>query len=268
MPKHRRLEQFTISLTLLILLVLSACNTAAPQPSAASTEATSYEFSADPQAETLTFSEAAAGGLQTQTLPEGSRVLTPNVDISTENLTYKFVSPRKLVVRLEVKNITENLSFSQPFLFTLSPKPKNIVRANAPLVTDAQLGGDGILSPGETSKRFSFEVTFKKNKALSFLFDTRAAVTDATDTGNTACTDPVVIPDEVLVETLKISLGRFDDAPLTCAELAKLTELNIDYFDGPPSVISNVTDLTGLEQAFNLERLELGLATFRGNSKI
>ncbi len=235
-----------LPITLLVtLLVLAGCNTqSVTQPPAA----TGFEFHVDPQAGVVTLLEPGVGEvrLQPQSSPSDSRILTPDVDAALRNVGFQFVSPTKLVVRAQVENITADLSFAQPFFFTLNSASSNVVSASAPLVTDQQLGGDGVLSPAEKSARFRFEVTFRENKPFTFRVDVSAVVS------STTCADPVVFPDSDLEEAVRDALNKPElSGNITCADMQSLRELNARN--------RSVDDLEGLQNAVNLTSLNLAV---------
>ncbi len=257
-------------LTLGMLFVLSACNTAAPPTPTleAAAEDTGFAFRVDPENEVVIpvgpTVESATPTLQAQADGD-TRLLVQGEDIRFKDFSFQFKSPNRLVVRLRVENITEDLDFTQPFFFTLSSTSQNIVRARAPLVTDAQLGGDGVLSPGETSKRFRFVVTFREDEPFTFFVDARAVVVE-----RTACVGPVEIPDAALEQAIRNELGQ--EGELTCEDLAALETLDtasvprIQTLEGLQFAANlrelsiagdNVTDLSPLENLINLNTLNL-----------
>ncbi len=120
------------------------------------------------------------------------------------------------------------------------------MRANASLVTDAQLGGDGVLSPGETSQRFRLEVYFRENQPFTFFVDTSAVILNET---GVVCTDPYTVPDVSLDNAIRRQL-RNGSGYLSCAAITSLTSLRADS--------EFITNLEGLQYAPNLTFLELG----------
>ena len=230
-----------------VLFILSACSTDVTPDiptGELTTEATGVglEFRVDPETQEVTVVEPEIATLQAQA--DGDiRLLVQGQDIRFKDFSFQFKSPNRLVVRLRVENITDDLNFTQPFFFTLSSTSRNIVTARAPLVTDAQLGGDGVLSPGETSKRFRFVVTFKEDEPFTFFVDARAAVVKSS-----ACVGPVSIPSEDLEVAIRRELNK-PEGDLSCEDLALLRELDPfgDY----------IPDLEGLQYAVNLTSLNL-----------
>ena len=140
------------------------------------------------------------------------------------------------------------------------------MNATAPLVTDAQLGGNGVLRPGKQSERFQFEVTFKKGKPFTFLVNTSAVAG-----GKAGCTDPVTIPDANLAAAIRDKLGKPASA-VTCADLESLTEffprkrsiVNLEGIQFAANLISfdvsfnDITDLRPLQGLPNLKELFVG----------
>ena len=232
-----------------LLLALSACDSATPQAPTSELEAQNagFAFRVDPKAKTVVPVESMfTDQLQAQADSGDARLLVQGQDIRFKDFSFQFKSPNKLTVRLRVENITGDLDFVQPFFFTLSSTSRNIVKATAPLVTDQKLGGDGVLSPGETSKRFPFRVTFKENEPFTFFVDANAVVQKSS-----ACVSPVVIPDDTLETALREALGKSEGA-LTCEDLASLERLDTQGVD-------SVFSLEGLQFAVNLTALNLDL---------
>ena len=230
------------------LLILTGCGKQ-PTPQAPSEgTATGFEFAVNPQTEQVTLTEATDQA-QAQATPSDSRILVPNVDLALRNLSFEFQTPKKLVVYFQLENITTELDFAQPFFFTLSSESDNLERANAPLVTDAQLGGDGVLSHGETSQRFRLEAVFKKGEPFTFLVNANAVVTKGTSPAP-SCTNPVNIPDEYLESSIRDELGK-PGGNLTCADLESLTSLRGGL------TFEALSKLEGLQYAVNLTSLDL-----------
>ena len=197
------------------------------------------EFKVDPQTQTVTPVVSNTTSLQTQ--GNGNRRLVQGVDVRFTDPSFYFESPDKLVVQLRVQNITENLDFTQPFFFTLS-SPQNIAEASAPLVTATQLGGDGVLSTGETSELFTFRVVFEENELFSFFVDVNAVVVE-----RTICTNPVAVPDENLAAALRTATNTEGD--LSCEALEILREFDASF--------ASISNLEGLQFAVNLLDLNL-----------
>gem|GEM_PF-1991895 len=110
-------------------------------------------------------------------LPPGTRLLVPGKDIALTDSSFRFLPNNLFVFQTRFKNITDDLHFHQPFFFTLSEDADTttIVSIKAPLVTDGDLGGNGVLTPGEETALLSFEVTHK-GEPFSFFVDAHAVV--------------------------------------------------------------------------------------------
>lgn len=110
-------------------------------------------------------------------LPPDTRLLVPGTDIALTDSSFMFLPNNLFVFQTRFKNITDDLHFHQPFFFTLSEDAdtENIVSVKVPLVTDRDLGGNGVLSPGEETSRLSFEV-IHKGQPFSFFVDAHAVV--------------------------------------------------------------------------------------------
>ena len=234
---------------LFVTLVLGGCNT----QSAPASAATGFEFHVDPQTKQVTLLDTATeGGLRSHSDPSDTRILLPGVDIGLRDLSFQFVSSKKLLVRFRLENVTDSSGFAQPFFFTLNSASENIVRAYAPLVTAHSLGGDGVLSPDEQSARFRFTVTFKEGEPFNFSVDASAVVVNDNDSDgdDTACADPVDIPDASLESGVRSALDK-PDGDITCADMVSLTRL-IEMENR-----LDVADLEGLQYAVNLIDLVL-----------
>ncbi len=236
----------TFCAAMALALILVGCSTPDARNAPTLPSTPSFEFLIDPQAEMVSPVEGTEGqALQPQYLPSDTRILVPGEDIALANLQFRFErSGRKVLIRAKLTNISDD-EFLQPFFFTLSEKSetKNVVRALAPLVTDEQLGGDGILSPGETTSWLRFELVHK-NKPFSIFVDVSAVVEEPDD----GCTNPVDIPDQGLENAVRGALGKFN-GDITCEDMKSLTELEaIDFF---------IANLEGLQFAVNLTDLDL-----------
>jgi uncharacterized repeat protein (TIGR01451 family) len=139
------------------LLLLAACGQDT-QPEAA---APGFSFSIDPAAESVNLTSADAQALKTLQIGEcgsGSpRVLFPEEELALTSYDAVFLPGNMLEITAEFTNVT-NFTFEQPFTFTRADSTRNIVSSQEPEVTDADLGGDGMLSPSETTSTLTFTV--------------------------------------------------------------------------------------------------------------
>jgi hypothetical protein len=105
----------------------------------------------------------------------GTRVLVNGVDLELEVFSFQFLPDNRLIIDASFRNITADSDFLQPFFFTRSERTSNIVSSIEPEVTDDDLGGDGILSPSETTAVLRFEVVHR-NQPFAYFVDAHAAV--------------------------------------------------------------------------------------------
>ncbi len=230
------------------LLILSGCGTQSETQAPPAESATGFEFYVDPQTEQITLTETTGKAeVQPQATPSDSRILVPNVDVGITNFSATFEKPKKLVVYFRLKNLTPDSNFAQPFFFTLSSTSKNLEQVNIALVTNAQLGLDGVLSPGEASQRVRLEAYFKENEPFTFLANINAVVPNAANP-SPVCTNPVAIPDANLEGELRYEFDK-PSGDFTCADLESLTTFRSGL----------VYDLGGLQYAVNLTFLDLGV---------
>jgi hypothetical protein len=138
-------------------------------------------------------------------LPPDTRLLVPGEDIALTDSSSMFLPNNLVVFQTRFKNITDNLHFHQPFFFTLSvdADTANIVNLKAPLITDGDLGGNGVLTPGEETALLSFEV-IHKGEPFSFFVNAHAVV------------KVVEIPAELIVTT---GHGKFFDKDMNEVKL-------------------------------------------------
>jgi hypothetical protein len=185
LPAYRCRRMLCMAAVIGALLVLTGYRTqdraAVPSPSEAIYRSKVF---VDPQNQTgtvgeRTTSQARRSGpdVLPMFLPPDTRLLVPGTDIALTDSSFMFLSDNVFVFQTRFKNITGDLHFHQPFFFTLSEDAdtENIVSVKAPLVTDGDLGGNGVLTPGEETALLSFEVTHT-GEPFSFFVDAHAVV--------------------------------------------------------------------------------------------
>ena len=121
-------------------------------------------------------SELEGGGSNT-------RLLVADVDLAVETYDYTSLPGNKILIEASFKNVTDNLSFQQPFFFTVNADTNNIVSSLEPEVSNEDLGGDGILSPGEVTSVLTFEVTHN-GQPFTYLTDAYASVQELAPLGS------------------------------------------------------------------------------------
>ena len=173
----KRLQPFVFSAA---LLLLAACGQDAP-PAAATP---SFNFSVDPAAGSVNLTSADAQTLKALQIGEcGSgepRILFAEEELALTSYDAAFLPGNLLQITAEFTNVTD-FSYEQPFTFTQAPSTSNIVSSQEPEVTDADLGGDGVLSPDETTSTLTFTV---EHKGQPFTYEVLAeAVVNCGDGG-------------------------------------------------------------------------------------
>ncbi len=164
-----------------VMVTLAACSTD-EVPEATSGPA-SFEFAVDPVTQTLTLVKPDKGfAPQQETAPGEARVLLPNEEIILASISAEFLDDNEVVVEASFTNVTDTLAFLQPFFFTVNEGTENIVSSEEPTVTDDDLGGDGVLSPMETTSVLTFRVQHSGER-FTYLVDANAVVKAATGAG-------------------------------------------------------------------------------------
>ena len=109
------------------LFVLSSCALPTAPQAPSPNKASGFEFYVEPQTGVVTLSEptSSEGRLQPQNSLSDTRILTPYVDIKLKDLSYQFVSAKKLIVRFRVENLTQT-NLEQPFFLPLVRSPKTL----------------------------------------------------------------------------------------------------------------------------------------------
>ena len=175
------MKRFFGSFMLLSLLVLAACSDTTPEitaPGDAGTGLASFRFDIDPSEEQVGVT-ALPGGLQTQDFGR----LDPQTQLVLEYARYIFGANNTLTIEAIFTNVTTGSDFSQPFEFlpALLPSQGNYRSSTEPQVTDEDLGGDGVLSPGETTT-LTFTVKHKGER-FSYSVEAFADVEQSTTVG-------------------------------------------------------------------------------------
>ena len=146
---------------LLSLLVLAACSDTpeVAAPGDAGTNVASFQFAIDPGGEQVSVTQLEPAALGTQQFTQ----LDPDTQLKLKNARYIFGANNTLTIKATFTNVTSNTNFLQPFSFgpATSPQGGNYLRSSEPTVTDADLGGDGVLAPGETTATLTFTVKHK-----------------------------------------------------------------------------------------------------------
>ena len=191
------MKRFFGLLVLLSLLVLAACSETPEVGTAPDNAANvaSFQFDIDPGEEQVSVTQLEPTALGTQQFTQ----LDPDTQLRLKNARYIFGANNTLTIKATFTNITSNTNFLQPFSFgpATSPEGGNYLRSSEPRVTDADLGGDGVLSPGETTSTLTFTVEHKGEK---FLYIVQAfAVTEPVNPGG--CGADGVVEGDAIIQT-------------------------------------------------------------------
>ena len=154
----------------LLLLFVTACSS---EPEEALPLEGVFSFSIDPQTQTVGLNELNAER-HPQQVSEEPRPLTSQ-ELMLENYSFHFLPDDVLKIEARFNN-RSSYNFEQPFSFTVSPEIDNIISSTEPTVSDADLGGDGVLSPGEVTGTLVFEVKHK-NEPFRYFVGASAKVT-------------------------------------------------------------------------------------------
>lgn len=230
------MKRFTAGL--LLLFLLAACSsTPEVQP------APGFTFTVDPGAETARVTTTE--GVSSQQA-EGRRTLVPGQDLDIIDASYTFLPGNVLIIEANFKNLSDQtfteLSFSRA-------DGSNVINSTEPGMVEA-------LNPGEATGLLRFEV---QHRGQSFTYEVVIEGAAEEPDGAEACVDPVNVPDDYLLYRIRIKLGFSENEKVTCADLASLTELDIEaeYDEDGAFPPFRVTDLEGLQYAVNLTSLSL-----------
>ena len=257
---------------LLSLFVLAACSDTTPEVTAPGDAGTiaSFRFDIDPsgaQVGVTYAGDALPGGLQTQEF----QTLDPKTQLVLENARYTFGADNTLTIEASFTNATTESDFQfLDFDPTLSPEEGNYLSSTEPSVTDEDLGGDGVLSPGETTSTLTFTVEHK-GKKFSYSVEAFADVVRGAAAG---CGADGVFPNSVTIRTqadidalegctkidgdffINTDAETLDFSPLDSLRVITggfaLAEVNAEFIGSAPSgeVNPNLTTLAGFD---NLE---------------
>ena len=231
------------------LLSIVACAHQAPaEPAASSTD---IRFQITPEALSAAAHKPASLAGQGQGGPSADpRPLIYNSELAVETVSATFLPNKTLRLEVSFRNVTTELTFEQPFSFSVD-RAQNFVSSSEPTVTDADLGGDGKLSPGEVSAKLTFEIVHK-NQPFIYTVVAKSVVTSPSSV-------EVDIPDPTLQRAVRDALGK-PSGPLTRADLLQLETLSVAPPTGPEDTTGpedRVKRVDGLQYATNLRTLEL-----------
>ena len=190
----------------------------------------SFRFLADPLLGTVVVESSPSPQARPATARSSSRILLADSELSRVQFTYEFQTGNRLVIRAAYRNVTSDALFLQPFFFSRNAKTDNIVSSVEPLLSADDLGGDGILSPDETSRVVVFEVVHK-GQPFTYAVDANAPVELLS--GQSGPTSPAVFTGEVYDDSSGLALSG-----VTVEVVSKARSLD-------PTVTRTVTDERG-----------------------
>ena len=221
-----------------LLLLLAACGQdAQPAASVPDTATPGFSFSIDPAAGSVAVE--TPGPKLTVAAPaecvDGTLTLTPGNELKLAAYDFAFLPGNLLKITASFTNTTLN-TYEQPFTFVATGATSNVVSTTEPGVTDADLGGDGKLSPDETTKVLTFTVEHQ-GQAFSYGVAAEAEVSCA-DTQVDPPIDPPVdpAPDDAVL-TLSKSDGVETAEPGDTITYT-LNYANTSDFDSSPATIT------------------------------
>lgn len=164
-----RQNAFTPTLNRILFITLSGlllfgCN----EPETSEAVAPEFAFSIDPISQSVMLDTSLTTEVSVQILADDEpRPLRLDSELKLTDFNFSFLPGNKLIIDAIFKNVTEASEFHQPFIF--KARSFNVVSSQEPSVSDDDLGGDGVLSPGETSSKLRFEVTHKNQPFFYFV---------------------------------------------------------------------------------------------------
>ncbi len=134
-----------------LALVLFIAGCSSEEPTVTPPTPAGFVFSVDPAGGLITLAQGDSNSLSPQS------PLQSGVDLAA-SYSYSFEPGNVLVIEATFTNLLGDISFAQPFFFTVDEATTNILGSEEPEVTDDDLGGDGVLEPGETTSVLTFRV--------------------------------------------------------------------------------------------------------------
>ena len=217
-PLRHPLRLFSKACAVFALALLAAgCSSEELAPAPAG-----FVFSVDPAGGLVSLGQADSSSLSPQS------VLTSGVDLAA-SYVYRFEPDNVLVIEATFTNLLSDMSFAQPFFFTVDEATTNILSSEEPEVTDDDLGGDGVLEPGETTSVLTFRV---RHKGEPFVYAVNAdAVRTVREVGFTQ-NDVIAFVSRYVAHVVEVGFDVADDVGVR-ALLAPLTELEGELPEAP-----------------------------------
>ena len=211
----RRITTYSVLFVSLTLIFL-ACRSTNQPPQPAPEPSVGFVLSVDPQAGLVTLaSPQATIAVQDVTPPGETRVLVNGVDLEMASFSYAFKPGNVLEINASFKNITTGFNFIKPFFFSSAQTPAegNYVSSSEPVLTDADLGGDGVLDPEEVTAEVVFSVEHS-GAPFTYLVIANSAVE--------AVVDGILLPGNPTEPAAKAAFDYEADNPYAESEIGEL----------------------------------------------
>lgn len=166
-----------VIMLLALLLPLAGCLTQERTPPVTGA-ASGFGFLVDPSSDTVALTVTSGAMLQRHSTQNDARLLVPDVDLEQASFRYWFEAGNRLVIEASFRNIHDLAHYTPPFLFV--PSGSNYVSSTEPTITNAELGGDAYLGPGEVTSVLRFEVIHKRVR-FTYFVDAYAVVLPTTE---------------------------------------------------------------------------------------
>ena len=189
-------------LGLFVLLSLLAACSETPDVTAPDTgdaaHVASFQFDIDPGSEQVGVTEIKPADLRTQDFQ-----LDPATQLVLQDARYVFGANNTLTIKAIFTNATPDSSFSQLFFSPAqTPRIGSYSRSSEPDVTDADLGGDGVLSPGEKTATLTFTV-YHYGRGFSYRINAFAEVDPSTSVSCGSFPDGVSVKTQADIDALR-----------------------------------------------------------------
>ena len=172
------LKQSAKLLAILVMMIgLAACTTGAPEVTDAPASENAFGLGIDPETNEVTVVAPTPSALEPQSaVSSAPRKLRYGSELALSRLEADFLGGNRLELRLTFKNVSGDLGFARPFTFERSRLSFNVAESDEPEVSAADLGGDGVLSPGEETAPLRFTLAYTSKRPFFYYADAYAVV--------------------------------------------------------------------------------------------
>ena len=164
---------------LMLMFGLAACTTGAPGVTDAPVTENVFGLEVNPETNEVTVVEPTTNTLEPQSdVSSAPRRLRYGSELTVTKLGATFLGGNRLELHLTFKNVTDDVAFARPFSFERSRRSFNITESTEPEVSAEDLGGDGVLSPGEETAPLTFTLTYRAKRPFFYYADAYAVTGD------------------------------------------------------------------------------------------